>query len=63
MGIFIGSIFMVPLLGTEFVPKADYSEATVTFYVPVGSSLQVTERKAKEVEATCCAVSPKCATP
>jgi len=50
LGIFIGSIFMVPLLGTEFVPKADYSEATVTFYVPVGSSLQVTERKAQEVE-------------
>jgi HAE1 family hydrophobic/amphiphilic exporter-1 len=50
LGIFIGSIFMVPLLGTEFVPKSDYSEATVTFYVPVGSSLEVTERKAKEVE-------------
>ena len=50
LGIFIGSIFMVRLLGTEFVPKADYSEASVTFYVPVGSSLQVTEAKAKEVE-------------
>jgi HAE1 family hydrophobic/amphiphilic exporter-1 len=50
LGIFVGSIFMVPLLGTEFVPKSDYSEATVTFYVPVGSSLEVTERKAKEVE-------------
>lgn len=23
-GIFVGSIFMVPLLGTEFVPKADF---------------------------------------
>jgi HAE1 family hydrophobic/amphiphilic exporter-1 len=42
---------MVPLLGTEFVPKADYSEASVTFYVPVGSSVEVTEAKAKEVEA------------
>jgi HAE1 family hydrophobic/amphiphilic exporter-1 len=50
IGIFVGSIFMVPLLGTEFVPKADYSEASVTFYVPVGSSLEVTERKAQEVE-------------
>ena len=51
LGVFIGSILMVPLLGTEFVPKADYSEASVTFYVPVGSSVQVTEAKAKEVEA------------
>jgi HAE1 family hydrophobic/amphiphilic exporter-1 len=39
------------MLGTEFVPKADYSEASVTFYVPVGSSIEVTEAKAKEVEA------------
>jgi HAE1 family hydrophobic/amphiphilic exporter-1 len=51
LGVFIGSLMMVPLLGTEFVPKADYSEASVTFYVPVGSSVEVTEAKAKEVEA------------
>jgi HAE1 family hydrophobic/amphiphilic exporter-1 len=51
LAVFVSSIFMVPMLGTEFVPKADYSEASVTFYVPVGSSLQVTEAKAKEVEA------------
>ncbi len=51
LGVFIGSVLMVPMLGTEFVPKADYSEASVTFYVPVGSSVQVTEAKAKEVEA------------
>ncbi len=50
-GIFIGSIFMVPLLGTEFVPKADFSETTLTFYTPVGSSLEVTEAKAKQVES------------
>jgi HAE1 family hydrophobic/amphiphilic exporter-1 len=42
---------MVPLLGTEFVPKADYSETTVNFYTPVGSSLEATEAKARQVEA------------
>jgi HAE1 family hydrophobic/amphiphilic exporter-1 len=42
---------MVPLLGTEFVPKADFSETTVNFYTPVGSSLEVTEAKARQVEA------------
>jgi HAE1 family hydrophobic/amphiphilic exporter-1 len=42
---------MVPLLGTEFVPKADFSETTVNFYTPVGSSLEVTEAKARQVDA------------
>lgn len=51
LGIFIGSIFMVPLLGTEFVPKADFSETAINFYTPVGSSLEVTEAKAQQVEA------------
>ena len=50
LGIFVLSIFMVPLLGTEFVPKADFSETTVNFYTPVGSSLEATEAKAKQVE-------------
>ena len=51
LAIFIGSIFMVPLLGTEFVPKADFSETSLTFYTPVGSSLEATEAKARQVEA------------
>jgi hydrophobic/amphiphilic exporter-1 (mainly G- bacteria), HAE1 family len=51
IAVFVGSILMVPLLGTEFVPKADFSETSVSFYTPVGSSLEVTEAKAKQVEA------------
>ena len=51
LAVFVGSIFMVPLLGTEFVPKADFSETSLSFYVPVGSSLEATEAKAKQVEA------------
>ncbi|WP_427913207.1 efflux RND transporter permease subunit [Ramlibacter sp. MMS24-I3-19] len=50
IGIFVLSVVMVPLLGTEFVPKADFSETTVNFYTPVGSSLEATEAKAKQVE-------------
>jgi hydrophobic/amphiphilic exporter-1 (mainly G- bacteria), HAE1 family len=49
--IFVTSIFMVPLLGTEFVPKADFSETSLNFYTPVGSSLETTEAKARQVEA------------
>jgi len=51
LGIFVASIVMVPLLGTEFVPKADFSETTISFYTPVGSSLEVTEARARQVEA------------
>jgi HAE1 family hydrophobic/amphiphilic exporter-1 len=51
VAIFVTSIFMVPLLGTEFVPKSDFSETTLSFYTPVGSSLEVTEAKARQVEA------------
>lgn len=51
VAIFITSIFMVPLLGTEFVPKADFSETSLNFYTPVGSSLETTEAKARQVEA------------
>ncbi|MEO5672156.1 MAG: efflux RND transporter permease subunit, partial [Ramlibacter sp.] len=51
VAIFVTSIFMVPLLGTEFVPKADFSETSLNFYTPVGSSLEATEAKARQVEA------------
>lgn len=39
------------LIGSEFVPQADYSETGVNFYTPVGSSLAFTETKARQVEA------------
>ncbi|WP_194711720.1 efflux RND transporter permease subunit [Noviherbaspirillum soli] len=39
------------LIGSEFVPQADYSETGVAFYTPVGSSLELTEAKARQVEA------------
>ena len=48
--VFVVSIVMVPLLGTEFVPKADFSETSLNFYTPVGSSLETTEAKARQVE-------------
>jgi len=51
LAVFVLSVAMVPLLGTEFVPKADFSETTLNFYTPVGSSLEATEAKARQVEA------------
>ncbi len=51
LAIFAASVMMVPLLGTEFVPKADFSETTVQFHTPQGSSIEATETKARQVEA------------
>ncbi|MDB5940482.1 MAG: AcrB/AcrD/AcrF family protein [Ramlibacter sp.] len=51
VAVFVSSIFMVPLLGTEFVPKADFSETLLNFYTPAGSSLEATEAKARQVES------------
>ncbi len=51
IGVFVGSIFLVPLLGTEFVPKADFGETNVTFNTPLGSSIETTEMRAKQVDA------------
>ncbi len=45
------SFMLIPLLGAEFVPKADFSETQINFYTPVGSSLEVTEARAKQVDA------------
>ncbi len=50
LAVFVLSVVMVPLLGTEFVPKADFSETSLNFYTPVGSSLEATESKARQVE-------------
>ena len=48
---FVGSFFLIPVLGAEFVPKADFSETQVNFYTPVGSSIEVTEMRAKQIDA------------
>jgi len=47
---FVGSFFIIPVLGAEFVPKADFSETQLNFYTPVGSSLELTETRAKQID-------------
>ncbi len=49
-GIFIGSLFMVPLVGTEFVPDADEGRFQINLTAPVGSSLDYTTAKLRQVE-------------
>ncbi|HET7772615.1 MAG TPA: efflux RND transporter permease subunit, partial [Burkholderiaceae bacterium] len=48
---FFGSFPIAKYVGSEFVPQADFSESSVEFYTPVGSSLELTEAKVRQVEA------------
>ncbi|MGP4688197.1 efflux RND transporter permease subunit [Agrobacterium pusense] len=50
IAIFIGSLFMVPLLGAEFVPTADGGRFQITVTAPAGSSLDYTTAKVRQVE-------------
>ncbi|WP_309086662.1 efflux RND transporter permease subunit [Chelativorans sp.] len=50
IGIFVGSVFMVPLVGVEFVPPADQGRMQVSITAPVGSSLDYTSAKLGQVE-------------
>jgi HAE1 family hydrophobic/amphiphilic exporter-1 len=50
IGIFVGSIFMIPLVGVEFVPNADEGRFQINVTAPVGSSLDYTATKVSQVE-------------
>jgi hydrophobic/amphiphilic exporter-1 (mainly G- bacteria), HAE1 family len=48
---FVVALALAGAIGKEFVPKADFSETVVNFYTPVGSSLELTEARAKQIDA------------
>ncbi|GMV75859.1 MAG: multidrug transporter AcrB [Rubrivivax sp.] len=48
---FAASFAILPLVGAEFVPQADFSETIVNFQTPVGSSLELTEARARQIDA------------
>ncbi|MGH8778902.1 efflux RND transporter permease subunit [Paraburkholderia sp.] len=47
---FFGSLFLVPFVGTEFVPNADFSETQVGITTPVGTSLDATSVRVAQVQ-------------
>jgi HAE1 family hydrophobic/amphiphilic exporter-1 len=48
---FVGSMGLFPLIGSEFVPKDDQSEFGMRLETPVGSSLEYTTVKVAQAEA------------
>ncbi|MCW5632874.1 MAG: efflux RND transporter permease subunit [Rubrivivax sp.] len=51
IGTFVLALVLAGGLGKEFVPKADFSETQINFYTPVGSALEVTEQRARQIDA------------
>ncbi len=50
-GIFFGSFLLVPFIGTEFQPKTDDGFTSLRLNTPLGSSLEYTDAKTRQVEA------------
>ncbi len=51
LGTFVLALVLLGAVGKEFVPKADFSETQINFHVPVGSALDVTEMRARQIDA------------
>lgn len=47
---FFGSFLLVPLIGTEFLPETDESFISLRINTPLGSSLEYTDAKTRQVE-------------
>ncbi len=48
--VFVSSFFVLPLVGTEFVPQSDEGRTSFRLTTPVGSSLAYTDAKTRQVE-------------
>ncbi|MFC4158103.1 efflux RND transporter permease subunit [Chitinimonas lacunae] len=46
-----GAFMLVPLIGGEFLPKADVGRLYIDFRTPIGTTLDYTSAKAQQVEA------------
>ena len=50
LGVFAGSLMLLPLVGTEFTPSQDEGQFNVQVETPLGSSIERTSRILEEVE-------------
>jgi multidrug efflux pump subunit AcrB len=48
---FVVALAMVPLVGSEFVPETDQGNTQLAITLPVGSSLERTDAKVRQIEA------------
>ncbi len=50
IAIFLGSLALLPLIGTEFLPVSDESQFRIVLRAPVGQRVEKTEQQVAEVE-------------
>lgn len=50
VGVFTGSLLLIPLIGTEFFPASDEGQIRMSVRLPVASSLEVTKKVMRQVE-------------
>lgn len=48
--IFVGSIMLVPFVGTEFIPSSDQGQFNINITLPTGTNLETTREVVREVE-------------
>jgi CzcA family heavy metal efflux pump len=48
--IFVGSLTLIPMIGTEFLPVSDESQFRIVLRAPVGQRVEKTEQQVSEVE-------------
>ena len=55
---FIGSLTLLPMIGTEFLPVSDESQFRIVLRAPVGQRVEITEQQVTEVERVLRATIP-----
>jgi len=50
-GIFLASLSLIPLVGTEFAPEEDTGDLNITAHLPIGTRMEETDKVARQVEA------------
>jgi len=48
--IFVGSIILIPFVGTEFIPSSDQGQFNINITLPTGTNLETTREVVSEVE-------------
>ena len=48
--IFVGSIMLIPFVGTEFIPSSDQGQFNINITLPTGTNLDTTREVVSEVE-------------
>ncbi|MBW1782801.1 MAG: efflux RND transporter permease subunit, partial [Deltaproteobacteria bacterium] len=55
----VGSLFLIPLIGSEFLPPSDEGEVRITGEMAIGTRLDLVDRQTRQMEAVVMAAVPE----